>query len=441
MLLMAGRPIGGLLGVLSLVFVCVHGACAAAPPTIPESYECDCKMTQYGIVSTGHMQQDGDAMQYHWTLKTPSIISPSRITLSSVFQFADYQIIVVNGVCRNNTAPSFSSIFNWVPYSHFVGNDTVNGVACAEWAIIVGTVSTSVCVTDGDIPLRLRVADEKTGEVTLDWFFIDFVPTTPDIPALPKTCSQEAQDYICPGGSIKDLEMIRFHSAGDYTLKNKNVADMLGDTAFICMTTDLDMRPGSSWISKFIITTNTSWGQYGFCNNDACMGGNAWSVGREATTGLLAYGGQCQDLTNVGAWYSLREDAECNDTSAEARRRSIEEGTCAWQTKQLVKTIDLSCLANHSFIEHCLNDKGLPFPTATQTLENAFATEDPAQGGCPDIQPMDAQLRTSPVRHSNGRRPIARQLSDQAPPLATELSMASPLIAMQAHVNWLLEHM
>ncbi len=38
---------------------------------------------------------------------------------------------------------------------------------------------------------------------------------------------------------------------------------------------------------------NTTWGQYALCNNNVCAGGNDFSVGREAPTGIKPFGGQC----------------------------------------------------------------------------------------------------------------------------------------------------
>lgn len=369
-----------------VVLACVYAAAAARadPPSIPTQFVCDTMLMQYGMKSVGRMYENDDAREYHWILRMPSLISNEYDTTWEVFHFDDEQTFLVNGQCRNSSSP-FASIFAFMPYTSFLRNDTVHGTPCEMWGISISGSETSVCVADDDIPLRMRVMDKVTGVITLDWYFINFVVQVPTIPLVPLTCMAAAQDFLCPGGSIEDTPMIRFHDMGDYTLRNKNTADMLGDTAFICMTSELDMRPGTTAISKFIISTNTSWGQYGFCNNDECIGGNKWSVGREATTGLLPYGGQCADLSQVGTWYSLRADAMCED--GPSGTSALNAGKCAWQVKQLVKTIDLSCLASHSFLDQCVADGGLPFENATNTLQRAFDSSDPNEGGCPDVQP------------------------------------------------------
>jgi len=44
-------------------------------------------------------------------------------------------------------------------------------------------------------------------------------------------------------------------------------------------------------------------------------------------------------------------------------------------------------LKNNKFFQACLNDKMAPYPTAQAVLSAAFASDDPAQGGCPDVPP------------------------------------------------------
>ena len=136
------------------------------------------------------------------------------------------------------------------------------------------------------------------------------------------------------------------------------------------------------------------------------MGGNDWSVGREATAGILEYNGQCADLSDVGAWYSLRSGARCNSDDP---LPLLHEGKCAWEVKELVKTISLQCLVEeHQLLELCANDNQLPYESAAEALQLAFASEDPTKGGCPDVAPAHARKLISQEQLQHRSRDAAK---------------------------------
>ena len=48
---------------------------------------------------------------------------------------------------------------------------------------------------------------------------------------------------------MEEYSFLRFHGDGQFELENKNVADLMGDTVFICTSAIFDTRPDSSSIT------------------------------------------------------------------------------------------------------------------------------------------------------------------------------------------------
>ena len=81
----------------------------------------------------------------------------------------------------------------------------------------------------------------------------------------------------------------------------------------------------------------------------------------------------------VGEWYSLPLGGHCPPGVTPDGK------ACTWRASR-VKTIDSHCLLGHGFIDHCLaGDKRAPFVSAEKSYVAAFASVDPAKGGCPAL--------------------------------------------------------
>eukprot|EP01095_Lingulamoeba_sp_RSL-Kostka_P004450 TRINITY_DN1566_c0_g1_i4.p1 TRINITY_DN1566_c0_g1~~TRINITY_DN1566_c0_g1_i4.p1 ORF type:complete len:223 (+),score=67.37 TRINITY_DN1566_c0_g1_i4:735-1403(+) len=180
------------------------------------------------------------------------------------------------------------------------------------------------------------------------------------------------------------MQVLRFHSDDYWGLENKNSADLIGDTSFMCTTLSFDIHGYDTLISLIDVQYNTTWGQYSFCNGDSCIGGNDFTVGHEVTEGIGAFGSQCNVSQTLGNWYSTRKGAHClNDDP-------VGTNGCAWKIDSIVKTISKDCLIQNGFIRACFkDDMQIPFPKASQVLANSIKYDDPSEGGCPNVPPPD----------------------------------------------------
>lgn len=106
-------------------------------------------------------------------------------------------------------------------------------------------------------------------------------------------------------------------------------------------------------------------------------------VGREASFGVNALSGQCTNNSNVGSWYSLPADGECQSPDEPLSL----EGKCTWRIKQRVKTIDGKCLLHQQgMLASCFHEARLPMAKTRAIFNAAFASDDTAKGGCPAIE-------------------------------------------------------
>ena len=137
------------------------------------------------------------------------------------------------------------------------------------------------------------------------------------------------------------------------------------------------------WLSSWTIHHSPHLGQYQNCNgypHPQCLGAEDFWVGHEAAIGMGAPGGgQCVGNPQVGEWYSLPLGGHCPPGVTPDGK------ACTWRASR-VKTIDSHCLLGHGFIDHCLaGDKRAPFVSAEKSYVAAFASVDPAKGGCPAL--------------------------------------------------------
>jgi hypothetical protein len=247
--------------------------------------------------------------------------------------------------------------------------------------------------TIGNIPIRFVVAQNPTpllmASITYNFVAFQIQNGFPDsVFDVPKPCWSDA--FFCPNGTIEIQEFYRFHPLFDWNLSNHNAADLLGDTAYICLSPKI---LHDQLISLLQVQVNTSWGQYAYCNNHSCLGLNIHSVGREASFGNgLNHSGQCSPNTELGSWFSFPSGGECNED------QEIGNQSCTWKLVKRVKTISILCLYSHSFLNACK----LSYENAKRVLNNAFQFDDKSKGGCPPINRNNDMIPVgSPTRIVN----------------------------------------
>jgi len=201
---------------------------------------------------------------------------------------------------------------------------------------------------------------------------------------------------VCPeptnANPIKTTMYI-FHPKNEFNISGQDLGDSTGDVFFTCT----DIMNGQSplldhnyaWLTQWEVELLPQWGQYQNCNgyNPAqCIGLNGFWVGRESSNYIGSTNPvdrQC-GATNplVGAWWSLPQGGRCGPGQHPG------DGSCTWRERR-VKTIDGKCLFSGSAYKlACEKDGRGPFPSATVLFLEAFASEDPGQGGCPNVVPI-----------------------------------------------------
>lgn len=185
-----------------------------------------------------------------------------------------------------------------------------------------------------------------------------------------------------------------FHPANVFDIYNEDVADLIGDTAFICADNLANHTSADAyqWVSRYSLQVWTGWGDYAECNRPSpseegvCISKEKYLVGREASFGLKPHAGQCVDNSDVGVWLSLPEAGMCQNESQVIGPEGT--GDCSWRIVQKLKTINGTCLLKQQgMLESCSKETDFPFAKTTAILASAFNSSDPSQGGCPDISP------------------------------------------------------
>eukprot|EP00049_Salpingoeca_infusionum_P003384 m.66084 g.66084 ORF g.66084 m.66084 type:complete len:280 (+) comp12097_c0_seq1:691-1530(+) len=278
-------------------------------------------------------------------------------------------------------------MFGWLDSSLTVynGTRTVNGVKCDEWSLTVPAATVGLCTAKSTI-VQYSVID-RVQHLQTSYDFFNFNPVKPDPSKMIRPAYCNDPPRICPGPeTVADLDMYIFHPKNTTgTIWDQDTADVLGDTIFVCAdamsnhtTTD-----HYEYISHYRVRVIEKWGEYAQCNGypGVCLGPDLPHVGREASMGAKHLGGQCQNNTDLGNWYSLRKMGMC----PLGQPMSV-ASNCTWQIIERVKTIDAHCvLHERGMLADCLAEVHVPLTNAKRTFELAFASDDEAQGGCPSV--------------------------------------------------------
>jgi len=290
----------------------------------------------------------------------------------------------VNGRCFDAATP-YSNLQTTLNRAKFVNSTVENGQTFEYWSKKIPFFGEFVYKV-----LILNATSRQAVPVQTSGFFtvkkVDYHITTgydnvkpqtsiPDkIFARPQFC---VIPHICALAPVMPMDVWRLHHPGDYNLTNHNAADILGEAVFLCQVVLGNRVSSSNYLSLFSIVANHTWGVYTPCNKE-CVGGSLVLVGREASEGLKARGGQCADNENTGSWYSLTSQAECSQNAPNWN-------DCAWLFGSRTKTVSLDCLKTNGILEACQKDVDLPYTNAAKIMLNAMKFNQTSQGGCPAV--------------------------------------------------------
>lgn len=334
-------------------------------------------------------------------------LDPPLVSQSLVYQATHTWMLQggsEEGVCRQFVANGFHDMFAWAGnplLSAYGGQEEIRGRPCTRWRLRFSRPNQGISLcADGDIPVQLEFQFQRRGKTA--WMALEFGPITAgdsvDRAVFEKPPQCETLAPACKAAErTVDLEAYVFHpgmSVGDYDLAGQDVADLLGDAAFICI--DRTQSNTSSWvdhnytrISRYVVQVSPAYGQYALCNGYAdtsppgpvCFGGDEHLVGREAPSGTGDGSLRCAAESPVGWWYSLPKKGQCPHGKSP-------DGECSWSVTKRLKTVEQACLLEqHRYVSRCEADiaEGKGFHRSAAALKAAFDSEDLEQGGCPDI--------------------------------------------------------
>jgi len=370
---------------LFLLFIVLCSLYAASnadpkPPVIPGAYNASVYtnfsrngLSQSSISGPSQIWYDNNITGFLMETKTGIGTNFSMLNTNNVTEF-----IIIDEVCRPQPGGGFFNMWSWIQVANYSGNITVNGVECELWTLpFQGTFLRAS--THGNVPCTWEVpfnlqGSNWTWSMTYESFEAGAQKASVFVP--PYYC--QGDGFICPNGKVEDIEIYRFHPETAYTLDNRNAADLLGDTAYVCYAHSFGV---DSYITLFTISVNSSWGQYALCNEGICAGLNNHSVGREASYGVGYLGGQCSNNKLSGSWYSFNEVGECENGT------TVGTDGCSWAIREQQKTISASCLQDLGFFNACTVDGGPPYYSAQIIFMQAFLYNTTEEGGCPNTQP------------------------------------------------------
>jgi len=287
---------------------------------------------------------------------------------------------------------SFTDMFGWTEGAVRAGSKVVRGEACDIFAARTAHADLSVCLGADGLP-REFYQSFRNGPVfsMATWFNLsNFRLGSPgdDAFRLSRACGEFFPRPRCRGSGVETLDVYRiFGPPEPPSLDNRNAGDALGDLAFVC-TQAAGATYAGKQISAWKVNVSQAYGEYAWCNFDGrenrCKGAaeQMKSVGRRSAQ-LMGAGpcaGQCSSNEDVGSQYSFPSEAKCPTGTRPTA------GGCAWSEPRLLRVIEASCLMHErGLLEACAGERGhAPFLRAAAIWEAAFASSDPALGGCPD---------------------------------------------------------
>ena len=366
------------------------------------------------IGGSGRVSADSTARRFISAAATklpwaPAAFHGTPLEWLNVTNFADndFSGIILEGAkyegAFGGARKGFQDLFGWAKFAKLVGKLADYNI----WSfstplpypvsfILLTTMNNSVPVFMGE-NVTIPQAGGSHIQYNITYNFTSFIggSTPPWAQALWKDFNRS--DFITPplcplppSGQIpkaKEQTIYIFHPKEEFNISQQDNGDVDGDVFFVCedLLTNSSKAQGEDyqWITQWTLDLVPRWGQYQNCNNygpaNNCLGNEHFWVGHEAALGLgQPNGGQCVDNPLVGEWFSLPLGGKCPAGKAPDGK------ACTWSPKR-VKTLDAQCMLKHGYIDACKKDGRAPFAAAKKIFLEAFASDDPAKGGCPAL--------------------------------------------------------
>jgi len=364
-------------------------------PSIPPAFTSSIQMQPFISWSPGVMYYDLTNHRYNMTVLEPSVVG-NFTTRMKELALKDSYFLNLNDRCQPIPNATFGDLFGWTVVAKYMGSQTLEprfqNRTCDLWQYVTPAVNLSLCV-QGNVPVMLQITQRDEVESFALYFEKDFFAGTPAASLFVPPADCLVPDPLCEGGAAVELDAFIFHPANMFDLNNENVADLLGDTVFICADSisNHSQVDEFQWVSRYTLQVWSGWGQYAECNRPTpnetgvCLGTETFSVGREASYGTKEKCGQCTNNTDTGSWFSLPTAGMCNSTTQPlGPNRTL--GDCSWRVLEKKKTIDGKCLLKtNNMLEVCIKEGDFPFTQSSAILLQSFESSDPSKGGCPSI--------------------------------------------------------
>jgi len=314
------------------------------------------------------------------------------------------------GSCVPSAAAEYQDTFWWLQFAVHNGTKTMSGESCDIYAFegtgalpLLGHglhLRLETCLRRDGAPLEL--IEQIVGSKFKFYYPFQFHNVTLGAPDSSVFKATEACEHsptaACAEGGVDFIKVWRIWAPPEpLSLANKNAGDVMGDLSFICAEASAEGYSGKL-VTEWSIQVNTHWGAYSLCNYNGsanvCSGGpqSHLLVGRRGAqvAGRGPGAGQCAANSDIGSQFSFPAEAACDDGVAP----SLAPGSCAWGMATPVRTVAASCIMqDRGLIEACKRDYGhAPFQEASAVFRKSFLSADPAQGGCPDVDPSEAVL-------------------------------------------------
>eukprot|EP00730_Choanoeca_flexa_P016571 TRINITY_DN7864_c0_g1_i1.p1 TRINITY_DN7864_c0_g1~~TRINITY_DN7864_c0_g1_i1.p1 ORF type:complete len:401 (+),score=68.60 TRINITY_DN7864_c0_g1_i1:1554-2756(+) len=378
----------------ALVLLVVTSACAVPPPAkplLPLQFTADLIARVEGTSDniTGKYYYDAAKKLNYYSEHIDSPILPTPI-VAGIYYTPTQSFYASEGLCKS-TGGHFTPTFDVLYASTTVynGTTTVHGIKCDLWVYRSAAINYTFC-THLETIVLYEVAYSINGlNSDSALIFANFTPrvSDPSVFTPPAACFQPPP--VCNGTDTQhaDMDVYIFqppHQVGN--IADQDVGDLRGDTSFVCFDyfANNTAHDGYAWITQYTVRMATTWGMYRECNGypPLCIGDTVVNVGREAALGNGYLKGQCENNTQFGSWFSLPSVGQCQagDTISIANN-------CTWQLLKTVKTIDGQCLVNKpGFAQACRAlGSGGSITKPEAIFQQAFASDDPSNGGCPPI--------------------------------------------------------
>lgn len=283
------------------------------------------------------------------------------------------------------TKGGFKNWFGWAVNATRIGHNVWENRTCEKW---YHAKSNAILCMTGDIPVYMDVdyAFANFSKLMRYTFGADYVRTVaPAKLEVPARCT--GPPILCGSGAVETMQFYVFHPRQYFNISGQDVADARGEAGYLCGDS-LWKAEDYELASLYEVSVLQTFGQYANCNYynpSFCYGGDGFHVGREGGGGYGSkHAGQCDEdalfWANYGTWYSLPPEGLCTTSS---QHIGVD---CSWRIERRVKTFEMSCLFDpqHGFQDKCVAARP-PLSDVTSFLLEAFASEDPAQGGCPSM--------------------------------------------------------